>query len=239
VVEAGTDYANDSANCRLAVRFGRLTVTWAQPLLYPDAPALAGPYSRACRSWSTTDESHWTFDGRQGEYRRFLNHCTGAQFEQWTVMTKPQIAFWHPITPQSSRALVSGIVDSAVVPPQTDPQRQLDQGLVRQISQRSGAYYLRLDRVVLNLDGTLINHNPATYEYRLNGSVGGATLPRGPDRCDWWTDRSCNMAWLLSQFAKGPHPADGSFPVDGAFVDLAKTSGGYGLGFKEPFQYRL
>ncbi len=28
------------------------------------------------------------------------------------------------------------------------------------------------------------------------------------------------MAYLLSQFAKGPHPADGSQAVDGAYVHL-------------------
>ena len=187
-----------------------------------------------CRNWSTSQESNWTLEGRQGEYRRFVNHCTGAQFEQWTVMTSPQVAFWHQITAQSGHTLVSGIVNSAVLPPQTGAQRPYDVGYVRQVSQRSGGYYLRIDRVVPNLNGTVINFNPATYEYRLGGFVGAAALPKS---CDWWTNRTCALAWLLRQFAKGPHPADGSFAVHGTYVEISRHHNGFDLMFTEPLRY--
>ena len=208
VVAAGSDYAGNLWNCRLTVTFG------PAGFLSPNDPRALPLQGRS--SWSTTQESNWAIAGRQGEYRRFAN-SSGAESEQWTIMTGPQIAFWHSITPQNDHALVAGIVDSAVLPPQTDPHRQSDVGYVRQISKRPDGYHLRLDRVVPNLDGTVTNINPATYDYRLDGLV---TILHARDRCDRWEDEGCNMAYLLSQFAKGPHPADGLQAVDGAYVHL-------------------
>jgi hypothetical protein len=227
VVEAGSDYAGNLMNCRL-------TVTFAPPpgLISPNEPAPGLPQPGR-HSWSTTQESSWSIAGRQGEYRRFANG-SGAEFEQWTVMTGPQIAFWHSITSQSDHALVAGIVDTAMLPPQTDPHRQSDVGYIRLISKRADGYHLRLDRVVPNLDGTVINLNPVTYDYRLDGFV-SITQPR--DRCDQWGDTSCNMAYLLSQFAKGPHPADGSQAVDGAYVLLRNEGVGYRVEFSGPYRY--
>src|SRR6266516_1919677 len=175
VVAAGSDYAGNLLNCRLTVTFGPVP-----GLISPNAPP--GLPQQGRNSWSTTQESNWAIAGRQGEYRRFAN-SSGAESEQWTIMTGPQIAFWHSITPQSDHALVTGIVDSAVLPPQTDPHRQSDIGYIRQISKRPDGYHLRLDRVVPNLDGTVTNINPATYDYRLDGFV---TIPQPRDRCDQW-----------------------------------------------------
>ncbi len=221
VVAAGSDYAGSVMNCRLTVIFG------PPGFISPNDPP--GLPQQGRHSWSTTQESNWAIAGRQGEYRRFAN-SSAAESEQWTIMTGPQIAFWHPITPQSDHALVAGIVDSAVLPPQTDPHRQSDVGYIRQISKRLDGYHLRLDRVVPNLDGTVTNVNPATYDYRLDGL---AAIPHARDRCDQWGDLSCNMAYLLSQFAKGPHPADGSQAVDGAYVFLVNE--GVGVGYQVRF----
>ena len=41
------------------------------------------------------------------------------------------------------------------------------------------------------------------------------------------------MSYLLSQFPKGPHPADGSLAVDGAYVDLMNQA------YREAPQYRV
>lgn len=221
IVEAGSDYAGNIGNCRL-------TVTYAptpDSKISPNVPALSG--LSGGQRWSTAQESNATTAGRPGEYRRFVNRSTAAQFEQWTVMTSPQVAFFHQITSQSGHALVAGIVGSAVLPPQTDSRRPVDVGYVRQVSRQADGYHLRLDRVVPNMDGTIINRNPATYDYRLNGLL---SVP-GLDRCDRWGDLSCSMAWLLGQFAKGPHPADGSFPVAGAYVLVDQEAGGYHVQF--------
>jgi hypothetical protein len=234
VVEAGSDYANNARNCRL-------TVTYSPGLsqLSPNVPAPAGLPEQSCHSWSTAQESNWTIAGREGEYRRFVNTCSGAESEQWTIMTGPQIAFWHAITAPSDHPLLAGIVSSAVLPPQTDPRRQYDVGYVRQISKRTDGYHLRLDRVVQNLDGTVINVNPATYDYRLSSPVdiSKPTL----DRCDHWENLTCTMSYLLSQFPKGPHPTDGSLAVDGAYVDLMnqayRTAPQYRVRFTEPTRY--
>jgi hypothetical protein len=218
VAAPGSEYAGNVWNCRLTVTFG------PAGFLSPNDPP--APPQQGRSSWSTTQESNWAIAGRQGEYRRFAN-SSGAESELWTIMTGPQIAFWHSITPQSDHALVAGIVDSAVLPPQTDPHRQSDIGYIRQISKRPDGYHLRLDRVVPNLDGTVTNINPATYDYRLDGDV---TIPQPRDRCDRWEDQGCNMAYLLSQFAKGPHPADGSQAVEGAYVHL-RYVGAYEVAF--------
>ncbi|HZC51516.1 MAG TPA: DUF4232 domain-containing protein, partial [Mycobacterium sp.] len=221
VVEAGSDYAGNLANCRL-------TVTYAPAfggLISPNEP----PQGTACRSSFTTQESSWTLGGRQGEYRRFVDRCSGRAFEQWTIMTAPQVAFWHPITQQSDHAVLAAIVDSASLPPQTDPRRQSDVGYVRQISKQANGYHLRLDRVVPNLDGSVTNLNPATYVYRLDGLV---AIPKStPVSCEQWGNLSCNLAFLLRQFAKGPHPADGSLAVCGAYVYVAAEAGGYRVEF--------
>jgi hypothetical protein len=66
---------------------------------------------------------------------------------------------------------------------------------------------------------------------RLDGLV---AIPHLRDRCDQWGDLSCNMAYLLNQFAKGPHPADGSQAVDGAYVLLRIEAGGYQVQFGAP-----
>ena len=149
-------------------------------------------------------------------------------------MTGPQIAFWHPITTQCGHALAAGIVDSAVLPPQTDPVRQFDVGYIRQISKRADGYYVRLDRVVANLDGSVTNINPATYDYRLDGLV---SIP-GTTKCEQWGNLACNMSYLLSQFAKGPHPADGSPAVDGAFAYLIYDGARYQIQVSQPSRFR-
>ena len=228
VVEAGSDYAGNLSNCRLAVTYS--------PAVGPMSPNEQVPPARysTCRNWSTAQESSWTISGRPGEYRRFVNNCSGASYEQWTVMTGPQVAFWHPITEQCGHALAAGIVDSAVLPPQTDSARQFDVGYIRQISKRADGYYVRLDRVVPNLDGSVTNLNPATYDYRLDGL---ASIP-GMDRCDQWGNLACNMSYLLSQFAKGAHPADGSLAVDGAFAYLVYDGARYQIQVSQPSRFR-
>ena len=114
VVEAGSDYAGNLSNCRLAVTYAPTGDS-----ISPNEPVPPAQYP-TCRNWSTAQESNWTIAGRQGEYRRFVDNCSGASYEQWTIMTGPQIAFWHPITTQCGHALAAGIVNSAVLPPQTD-----------------------------------------------------------------------------------------------------------------------
>ena len=149
-------------------------------------------------------------------------------------MTGPQIAFWHPITAQCGHAVAAGIVNSAVLPPQTDAHRQLDVGYIRQVSKRVDGYYVRLDRVVPNLDGSVININPATYDYRLDGLVSMS----GTARCDRWGNLDCNMSYLLSQFTKGVHPADGSLAVDGAFAYLTYDGARYRIQVSQPSRFR-
>ena len=173
VVEAGSDYANNAPNCRLTVTYSPMPSH-----LSPNMPAPVGLPEQVCHSWSTAQEFNWTIAGRQGEYRRFVNMCSGVASEQWTIMTGPQIAFWHAITAQSDHALLAGIVSSVVLSPQTDRHRQYDVGYVRQIFKRTDGYHLRLDRVVQNLDGTVINVNPATYDYRLQTPWLSAHPPR-------------------------------------------------------------
>jgi hypothetical protein len=138
----------------------------------------------------------------------------------WTILSGPQLAFWHPITAQSSHDTVAAIVTSATLPPVADPRRQFDEGYVRSVSVQSGTYHVTIDRVVVGLDGTVINQNPATYDYAITGGVA--------------SNNYYNMSQVLTQFRKGPHPADGTPAVDGTYVQILLDVD-YNLDLATPF----
>jgi hypothetical protein len=218
LVSGRADWANDPDNCVL-------TVTWAAHgvNLSPDMPRPVP--NRTCHRWATTQDSDQPIQGRPAEYRAFLNRCTGLSSEMWTVMSAPQIAFWHPITNGSTHAAAAAIIASAVLPPVTDTSRQFDEGLLKALIHTPAGYRITIDRVVGNLNGTLINNNPATYTYALSQGLGES----GP-----WTFTS--MDQVLAQVRKGTHPADGTPPLAGAYVEIVRINGTYQLMLFAPAQ---
>jgi hypothetical protein len=216
LVHHGADFSGNPNDCLLTVTLGHLQ---------PDTPY---PYQgqSACQHWQTTAESNGPIQGRLAEYRQFKNPCSGAVYDQWTIMSSPMIAFWHPVSAQSSTALIEQIIDSARLPAEVDARRQLDEGYVQGLAKHADGYHVLIDRVVVNLDGTVTNVKHATYEYRLDGSL----VTNGDSPC-----QGCNvMDDVYRQYRKGPHPTDGSKPIDGAFVRLASNyapnvDGGYQL----------
>jgi hypothetical protein len=83
----------------------------------------------------------------------------------------------------------------------------------------NGHAVVSIDRVVLNLDGTVINNTPATYRYRLS-------TPANPDLTDCVRFLSgCSAHQLVAQFRKGLHPADGTRALDGRLVLVLRQFG--------------
>jgi hypothetical protein len=224
-VHRGADFSGDANDCLLTVTVGHLR---------PDLPY---PYQgqSACQHWQTTAESNGPIQGRLAEYRQFKDPCSGAVYDQWTIMSSPMIAFWHPVSAQSSTALIEQVIDSARLPAEVDARRQLDEGYLQGLTKHADGYHVTIDRVVVNLDGSVTNVNHATYEYRLAGSL----VTNGDSPCS-----GCQgVDEVYQQYRKGPHPSDGSKPVDGAFVTLtsnfaANVDGGYELDLSpiRPFQ---
>jgi hypothetical protein len=212
VVAPGGEYAGDSSNCALAVTLTQLSLG-----LSPDVPWPVGN-QQSCAAWKTTAENETTISGRPVEYRRFLNTCNGLAAEQWTTMSTPQVVFWHPLTAVSTAAVVATAVDSAVLPAVTNAHRAYDVGYIRGVTKQADGYHLQIDRVVPNLDGTVINVSPGTFDYLIYG-IGFAGAPE-PPVCVGPDTSGCTNEYLLAQFKKGPHPADGSYAIDGAYVEL-------------------
>jgi hypothetical protein len=131
--------------------------------------------------------------------------------------------------------VIEQIIDSARLPAEVDARRQMDEGYLRGLTKLADGYHVTIDRVVVNLDGSVTNVNHATYDYRLAGSL----VTNGDSPCS-----GCNvMDDVYRQYRKGPHPADGSKPIDGAFVTLTSNyapnvDGGYemDLGPIRPFR---
>ena len=136
----------------------------------------------------------------------------------WTIMSDPQIAFWHPLNSLSTHAVASAVVASALLPPVVKTARQLDEGLLKSLTRSSTGYRITIDRVVVRLDGTLIDNNPATYTYKLSQGV----TESAP-----WTFRTLDQ--VIAQVGKGPHPTDGTRPLANAYVEVAATDRGYEL----------
>jgi hypothetical protein len=222
LVSGRADYGGNPDNCVMTVTVRALAIG-----LTPDVPE---PYPTvSCAKWRTTDESDAPIQGRPAEYRRFVNGCTGTESELWATMSAPQVVFWHPITRDSSSALAAAIVASAQLPAVTDERRQFDEGYITHMSVTAGHYRVTINRVVVAVDGTIIDHNSATYSYPLDGAWGmtGGVQPCGGRLQD------CSMSGIYLQYLRGPHPATGT-PVDGSYVQLAQTGSGYELDFFSP-----
>lgn len=222
LVTGRANYDGNADNCVMTV-----TVTALRLGLTPDVPE---PYPTvSCGKWRTTDESDAPIQGRPGEYRRFVNGCTGTESELWATMSAPQVVFWHPITPDSSSALAAAVVESARLPAVTDGRRQFDEGYITHMSVTADRYRVTINRVVVSADGTIIDHNPATYTYPLDGEFG---MGGGVEPCAG-RPQDCTMSGIYLQYLRGPRPATGT-PVDGGYVQLSWTGNGYELDFFNP-----
>jgi hypothetical protein len=85
---------------------------------------------------------------------------------------------------------------------------------------RGDGVHVTIDRVVNALDGTVINYNPTTYDYRI------ATGRPGANECSRFL-ASCSADQLIGWYAKGSHPADGSAALVGRLVSIyGPDSGG-------------
>lgn len=224
LVRSGADYSGDANGCLLTVTLGDDGKT-----VDPDSPY---PYSgqSKCQHWQTMAESAGHIQGRLGEYRKFHDPCSGATYEQWTIMSSPMIAFWHPVSTESPATLAKQIVDSATLPTEVDARRQVDAGYLKAMTKQADGYHVTIDRVVVNLDGSTTNLNHATYDYRLLSFAQSGGAPCGG--CTTLDD-------YYHQYLKGTHPSDGTKPVNGAFARLVTSStSGYELNLSPiiPFQ---
>jgi len=201
------DYARNPNNCVLVVQStNHAAVDHDRPL-----PSIKLP---KCGSWTTSDEATVTVSGIAAEYRQFTDRCDGSRSEQWVLSGAPSVAFWHPINAASTRDDVLRAIESATIPARTNTAPSGDTGYVRSLVQRADGVHVIIDRVVESLDGTVINYNPATYDYRVAIYTGG----RAPNvSCTKYLPE-CTGRELLARFAKGPRPSDGSQPLDGALV---------------------
>ncbi|SDI92097.1 hypothetical protein SAMN05444157_0806 [Frankineae bacterium MT45] len=216
LVAGSDDFNNNPENCLL-------TVSMASAYAVPDLPR---PVARdACaRKISTTSISNAPVQGRPAEYRRFLNQCTGTSSEMWTTMSDPEVMFWHPITDRSTTAQVSTILRTAVLPTVIDAHRTFDEGILRGVSKKSDGYHVIIDRIVWAPDGTLLNANPQTYDYLVTfWSPPRLTKIASCDHPGY--GESCPVDALLTQFQKGPHPADGSSAIAGQYTQLVHLTG--------------
>jgi hypothetical protein len=206
---ASGDYAHDPRNCALVVE------TSGHEIVDRDWPVPSTKLAK-CASWTTTDEATVTVAGVPAEYRRFLDRCDGTRSEQWVFAGTPGIAFWHPIRAGSSHDDVLRAIESATIPARTSLARIGDTGYLRSLVRRADGVHVTIDRVVESLDGSVINYNPATYEYRVvpRPAPGGVSL-----NCATYLTE-CSAAQLTAWFAKGPHPADGSAPLAGRLVGV-------------------
>ena len=212
-IVASGDYGLNPDNCELVIGGNVSTQVADEPV--------PGPRLPRCDSWTTTFEADSRFGIRPAEYRVFLDRCHDRMSEQWTSLTTPSVAIWHPLSWGWDDTVVAGVVGSAGIAAKGLTQgRTVQLGYVRNFVVRHGRPYITIDRAVLSLNGHMMNHNPATYTYALSRS-------RAYSGCPHFIG-NCSTAQLVAQFRKGTHPADGTHRFDGRLVQLWKN-GTWGL----------
>jgi hypothetical protein len=213
-IVASGDYGLDPDNCVLMVGGNAQEQT-------PDYPLPSWRLPK-CKHWTTTDEADSSLGTVAADYRAFRNNCSGARSEQWTSVTEPSITLWHPIRADASDLAAAHAVGSARIGGRhLTYGRNADTGRVRNVWAHDGHAFISVDRVVVSLDGTLINHNPTTYDYRVSAPRHDTT----PAACRHYLE-GCTAGQLVAQFHKGVHPSDGTHALDGRVVSLYRYEQG-------------
>lgn len=214
-IVASGDYGLDPDNCVLMVGGNSQLQT-------PDYPVPSWRLPK-CKHWTTTDDADSHLGTVAADYRAFRSECSGIRSEQWTTVTEPSIGLWHPIRGDASdQATTAEAVASAhVAGRHLSHGRSEDTGRVRNVWAHDGRAFVSLDRVVLSLDGSLINHSPTTYDYRVFASRHDTDHAA----CRRYLE-GCTAHELVAQFRRGLHPSDGSRPLDNRLVSLYR----YGKG---------
>jgi hypothetical protein len=118
---------------------------------------------------------------RPADYRRWLFVCTDGKrwpIEQYVADNAQGFILVGQADP-ATRAALTSIAQSAVLPAMSGPLRLSDLGIVRTVTRLpSGAFSISLDRVVQGTNG-LINNSTTTYQYDVPPPSGpGAQPPR-------------------------------------------------------------
>ncbi|MEO8888357.1 MAG: hypothetical protein ABI301_08100 [Jatrophihabitantaceae bacterium] len=212
-VVAHGDYDRNPDNCELVVAGNLYDQLGDYPNPGDDLPR--------CARWSTVYDADVTAAGYPADYRQFRSSCSGRISEQWATVTTPQISFWHPLAGATDEAAVQLAVVHARISGTVRTGRADDVGHVRAVTAVDKTHVrIAVDRIVLSLDGSVINHNPATYSYRVITNDGASAGQCAADIVN------CSAAQLLAQFAKGTHPADGTEALAGAIVRLLPYNDG-------------
>ncbi|MDP9092822.1 MAG: hypothetical protein M3N95_07755 [Actinomycetota bacterium] len=187
-----------------------------------------------CGPSQTTPTSYGqrTIDGQVAEYRTFAAGCGQPASEQWFIPTDPQIEFWHPLG--SSDALIEQAVRGASLPKPAGPLPQRDRAYILSMTQQADGYHVTMQRMVGLVTGPVAEPG-ATYKFVIPPH-NDLSLPI---TCSEWKIpdykpyQACALSNLVAQSAKGPHPSDGTLPIntvpiiiwtDGASVNTFVTA---------------
>jgi hypothetical protein len=207
---ASGDYDLNPYNCELVVGGN-----YAEQL--PDVP-VPGYRLPRCDSWTTAYEARTRFGAYRGEHRIVLDRCHDRKSEQWTSITTPSVAIWHPLHWSADDTTAANVVRTAhIAAAGLTRGWTRDLGYVRNVVIRDRHAYVTIDRAVLSLSGHVLNHNPATYVHRIARIKGFPGCPHFLS--------NCSAEQLRAQFRKGLHPADGTRPLAGRLVLMNKRSG--------------
>jgi hypothetical protein len=204
-IVATGDYGLNPNNCELVIGGN-----WSEQLSDEPVPGSRLP---RCDDWTTTYEADSRVGAHAGQYRIFLDKCHDRMSEQWTSLTTPSVAIWHPLHWAADDTTAADVVSSArIVAKGLTPGRTRDLGYVRNMFRHDGYVYVRIDRAVMSLTGHAINHYSTTYTYRLQPRkyYGG---------CRQFLS-NCTPRQQLAQFRKGAHPADGTRALVNRLVDM-------------------
>lgn len=121
-----------------------------------------------------------TLGGRAADWRRWEYVCKTGQrwtIEQYVVPTLKGYVLFSAEAGAAVHDALTAIAAHSSLPQQAAPVRLMDRGVVRSrrvVPDGTGDVEIELDRVIRTVDGD-VNHNPATYEYRVPANVVQAT----------------------------------------------------------------
>ena len=175
-------------------------------------------------AWPTlTYYGHRTLAGRVMEYRRFSGPCGTA--EQWGLAATPPTFFWHKVGVEDGQ--VSQVLSSLTLPSQISPLPLIDVGYLNSVTKQADGYHVVFTRAIRTPDlQQVVARDAGTYSFVVQKSVGTSGFWCSSWKIPGYTPpQTCTIDDLATQSAKGPHPSDGSLPIDAVLV-IQWSSGG-------------
>ena len=166
---------------------------------------------------------HRTIAGQVMEYRRFTGPCGTA--EQWGLPATPPTFFWHRVGVDDSQ--VAQILSNLTLPTEISSLPAIDVGYLNSVTKQADGYHVVFSRAVRTPDlQRVVARDEGTYSFVVQKDQATSNF-----WCSSWKipgyaqTQTCTIDDLANQSAKGPHPSDGSLPINAVLV-IQWSSGG-------------